>query len=185
MDDRQHLQDLQARAANGERFKYCFFWGHTVNDPVTATCFSQWYPIGFELDGIRYATPEHYMMAQKATLFADESTRELILLARTPAQAKKLGREVRGFDDAAWKAARFDIVVRGNRAKFAQNAELKQYLLQTGERVIVEASPVDSIWGIGMARDEPGADNPAAWKGLNLLGFALMQVRAELIDVTA
>lgn len=83
-------------------------------------------------------------------------------------------------DDQSWTAARWEIVVRGNEAKFAQHPELRAYLAGTGDRVLVEASPVDRIWGIGLAHDDPAAENPELWRGLNLLGFALMEVRARL-----
>ena len=95
-------------------------------------------------------------------------------------KAKKLGRQIKHFDEQIWLEQRFDIVVKGNYLKFSQNPELKQFLLNTSYRVIVEASPVDPIWGIGMAADHRDAANPKRWKGLNLLGFALMQVRDQL-----
>lgn len=120
------------------------------------------------------------MMAEKARLFGDEGTRQRILSAASPAQAKALGRQVAGFNDARWEAARFDIVVQANRAKFMQNEPLGACLLGTGNRVLVEASPVDRIWGIGLAADDPRASQPDQWRGLNLLGFALMVVRSEM-----
>ena len=91
-----------------------------------------------------------------------------------------MGRDVKGFDDETWSRHRFEIVVRGNEAKFGQNEDLKAFLLSTGEDILVEASPVDRIWGIGLAEDDPCATNPAQWQGLNLLGFALMTVRSML-----
>jgi len=127
-----------------------------------------------------YPTAEHYMMAEKARLFEDNSTREKILSAGHPRAAKQLGREVRDFNEEIWAQHRYAIVVRGNEAKFAQNDELKLFLLNTKNRILVEASPVDRIWGIGLAADDPHVENPENWKGLNLLGFALMQVRAQL-----
>lgn len=120
------------------------------------------------------------MMAEKARLFCDTETVERILAARTPAEAKKLGRSVRRFDDQEWMSHRWSIVVRGNIAKFSQHSDLRQFLLETGQRVIVEASPVDQVWGIGMAATDPNAGRPECWKGLNLLGFALMEVRNHL-----
>ena len=148
---------------------------------MTKACFSQWWAgHPFEVDGIRYATAEHYMMAEKARLFHDETKLSKIIDARSPAIAKKLGRQVASFDDLIWRQHRYDIVVRGNRAKFSQHAELKIFLLQTGDRLLVEASPFDRIWGIGMAATDPNAEKPQFWKGLNLLGFALMEVREEL-----
>ena len=128
---------------------------------------------------MRCATAEHYMMAEKARLF-DNSATDAIVAAAHPGEAKKLGRKIRNFDQAIWEKHRFDIVVRGNLAKFSQHEPLKQYLLGTGDRVLVEASPHDRIWGIGIAESDPAAQNPYDWKGLNLLGFALMAVREQL-----
>ena len=167
----------------GWRPKWAFFWGHTPSKDgaVTKSCFSQWWAgHSFDVDGTRYATAEHYMMAEKARLFHDEATLVEIIAARSPAIAKKLGRQVANFDDRIWLQHRWEIVVRGNRAKFAQHAELRTFLLQTGDRLLVEASPFDRIWGIGMAATDPNAEKPLFWKGLNLLGFALMEVREHL-----
>ena len=120
------------------------------------------------------------MMAEKARLFGDSLTGKKILSAPHPQVAKKLGRAVKGFTEAVWVQHRFEIVVRGNEAKFQQNDALKQFLLNTQDQILVEASPVDQVWGIGLAADAPEALNPEQWRGLNLLGFALMKVRAEL-----
>ena len=129
------------------------------------------------LEGIRYPTAEHYMMAEKARLFGAPEIHRQILLTGSPAQAKALGRQISGFRDEIWNAHRFDIVCRGNQAKFAQPPDLHDFLMRTGKRILAEASPVDSIWGIGLAKDDPRAANPLHWQGLNLLGFALMKVR--------
>jgi len=180
-EDAQYLEDLRARFNSGERLKYVFFWGHQPgNGGVTASCFSQWYGSSFLVDGQRYPTAEHFMMAEKAALFGDETTREQVLEAPNPGAAKALGRQVRGFDEVFWLEKRFSIVVRANLAKFSQNPELGRFLKQTGERVLVEASPVDRIWGIGLPQDDEKASNPNLWRGLNLLGFALMQVRHDV-----
>jgi ribA/ribD-fused uncharacterized protein len=174
-------RDLPAYFAQGHRPEYLLFWGHqTPKTGVNKSCFSQWFEAGFKADGIRYRTAEHFMMAGKARLFGDEATCERILAARTPGEAKKLGREIRGFDETAWVAARLDIVTRGNVEKFAQNPALGAFLLGTGHQVLVEASPVDAIWGIGLAAIDPAAQDPREWKGLNLLGFALMAARDAL-----
>ncbi|QGK76481.1 NADAR family protein [Flavobacterium sp. SLB02] len=162
--------------------KFLFFWGHQPNKDgsISKTCFSQWWLSSFEVDNVTYKTAEHWMMAKKAELFKDDKILEKILLAKSPAEAKKFGREVKNYNETLWLAARFNIVKEGNFHKFSQNPELKTFLLNTNDRVIVEASPVDAIWGIGMAGDHKDVLNPAKWKGLNLLGFALMEVRDEL-----
>ena len=178
MHDTQLLEDLRARFNRGERLKYVFFFGHQHNKVgVTAACFSQWYGAPFVVDGQRYPTAEHFMMAEKAALFGDQEARAQVLQAPNPGAAKALGRQVRGFDEAVWLNNRFSIVVRANEAKFAQNPELGEFLQKTGTRILVEASPVDSVWGIGLAQDDERVNDPNLWPGLNLLGFALMRVR--------
>lgn len=120
------------------------------------------------------------MMAAKARLFGDEDAREKIMAASGPKEAKTLGRQVRNFDDKVWTQRRFDIVVHGNIAKFNQNSELGVWLGNTQENVIVEASPYDTIWGIGLKSDDVRAAVPTQWRGLNLLGFALMKTREAI-----
>jgi len=102
------------------------------------------------------------------------------LSAKNPGEAKQLGRTIRGFSDKNWNNKKFDIVVKGNYAKFSQNPELATFLIGTGKRVLVEASPKDRVWGIGLPEDDPKAENPNLWRGMNLLGFALMAVRRQL-----
>ncbi len=162
--------------------KFLFFWGHQPNKDgsISKTCFSQWWLSSFEVDKVIYKTAEHWMMAKKAELFKDHEVLAKIIKANSPAEAKKLGREVKNYNETLWLAARFDIVKEGNYHKFSQNADLKNFLINTNDRVLVEASPVDAIWGIGMAGDHKDVMNPEKWKGLNLLGFALMEVRDEL-----
>ena len=162
--------------------KFLFFWGHQPNKDgsISKTCFSQWWLSSFEVDKVVYKTAEHWMMAKKAELFKDDEVLAKIIKANSPAEAKKLGREVRNYDDKLWLANRYEIVKQGNYHKFSQNADLKKFLMNTNDRVLVEASPVDPIWGIGMAGDHKDVMNPEKWKGLNLLGFALMEVRDEL-----
>ena len=113
-------------------------------------------------------------------LFNDTEIHDKIIEAVKPGEAKDLGREVRNFDDEAWKAQRYEIVKQGNIHKFSQYPLFADYLLATGDRVLVEASPRDTIWGIGLGGDNPKAQHPDTWRGLNLLGFALMEVRAIL-----
>jgi ribA/ribD-fused uncharacterized protein len=167
--------------AHGWQPKYVLFWGHTPKGTgVGKHVLSQWWPATFTIDGDSYISAEHCMMAEKARLFGDEQTRSSILATSKPGAAKALGRTVRGFDEMLWETHRFDIVVKASAAKFAQNAELLTYLLETGDKVLVEASPVDRVWGIGLAADDPRAILPHEWQGLNLLGFALMRARAML-----
>jgi ribA/ribD-fused uncharacterized protein len=162
--------------------KYLFFWGHQPerDGGIGKGCLSQWWPCTFTVDGQEFASAEHYMMWRKALLFGDSSVASRVLAARTPAEAKALGREVSGFSDSTWVSARLEIVVEGNLAKFGQDPALRSYLLGTGSRVLVEASPQDRVWGIGLVASDPRAQDPSSWLGLNLLGEALMEVRSRL-----
>ncbi|TAK83678.1 MAG: NADAR family protein [Aquabacterium sp.] len=170
------LDDLLQAHGRGQAPDYLFFWGHRG----AKACLSQWFEAAFVVDGLSYASAEHFMMAGKARLFGDDASLRNILAAATPSQAKSLGRAVTGYDEAAWRQHRGEIVRAGNLAKFSQHEALRDYLLSTGDQVLVEASPVDAVWGIGLAHDHPHAPHPPRWPGLNLLGFALMQVREEL-----
>jgi ribA/ribD-fused uncharacterized protein len=179
--DRASLVDYLDR---GNKVEYLLFWGHQPNKDgsLGKTCLSQWFPAKFTIDGITYPTAEHYMMASKARLFQDLDAEQSIFKAKHPKDTKRIGRGIKGFDEQVWYDHRFEIVVQGNLAKFSQNEPFKEFLLNTKNRTIVEASPDDRIWGIGLAVDNPDAKNPRRWGGLNLLGFALMEVRARLIE---
>ncbi len=175
------LSWLQTQIENGYHPDYLFFWGHTQKTAGAPdkSCLSQWWPSPFIVGGITYLTAEHWMMAKKALLFEDEATFNLILQTNKPAIAKELGRTVKNFDAKKWAAQSMDIVTAGNRHKFSQHEDLKQFLLYTGNKIIVEASPADFTWGIGLQQDAAEASNPFKWKGPNLLGFALMEVRDQ------
>lgn len=167
----------------GDTIQYIFFWGHSNkgNEGIGRFVFSQWYSSPFVVDNVEYKTAEHWMMAQKANLFGDTQILQEIVQAETPGEAKHLGRMVRGFDEIKWKEKRFEIVRTGNIHKFHQNKNLRDFLMATKDHVLVEASPTDVIWGIGLSQDSNVADMPHAWQGENLLGFALMEARDLLI----
>lgn len=175
------LEGLLRAERVGAMPRLLLFWGHKAGAARAGPwVLSQWWPASFEVDGTTYFHAEGYMMAEKARLFADGESHQRIMGAKAPAQAKKLGRLVRGFDEALWRAARYEIVVRANLAKFGQHEDLRRYLLSTSRRVLVEASPVDRIWGIGLSSQDDRARRPSEWRGENLLGFALMAVRDRL-----
>ncbi|MFF9014462.1 NADAR family protein [Streptomyces sp. NPDC014870] len=176
------IETLTQQVRRGEKVKFLPFWGHRPrpDGQLSASCLSQWWPSPFEVDGVRYATAEHWMMAAKARLFGDPEAERAALSSRTPAGAKKAGRLVRGFDDSVWERERFGIVVEGSVHKFGSDEALRAFLLGTGGRVLVEASPLDRVWGIGLAAEDPRATDPSRWRGLNLLGFALMEARERL-----
>ncbi|MCP9619884.1 NADAR family protein [Nocardia otitidiscaviarum] len=173
---------LIAEMSAGATPEFLYFWGHTrtPGHEVGRWVLSQWWPVEFPVGGVSYRSAEHFMMAEKARLFGDEEMRARVLASATPADAKRLGRAVRGFGDATWLAHRYDIVVRGSIAKFGAHETLRGFLVGTGDKVLVEAAPRDTIWGIGLGADRPEAADPASWRGENLLGFALMEARAAL-----
>jgi ribA/ribD-fused uncharacterized protein len=177
-----NVDEVITLARSGRRLKYLFFWGHRPqrDGSIGTGCLSQWWPSAFTVDGVPFATAEHYMMWRKALLFGDEEAAQRIVVASHPRQAKMLGRRIQGFDEQTWIAERSAIVLEASVAKFGQRPELRDFLVGTGERILVEASPTDRIWGIGLAATDERTADPAQWQGLNLLGFALMQAREKL-----
>lgn len=157
---------------------FTFFW--RPDSP-----FSQWHPATFVVDGLTFTCAEQFMMHGKATLFGDAEVAAQILAATDPRQHKALGRKVRPFDEHVWRARREDIVYRGSLARFAQNPALRDALLATAGTELVEASPTDRIWGIGMSSSNPAATDRTRWRGQNLLGQILTRVRGELLAARA
>jgi ribA/ribD-fused uncharacterized protein len=151
--------------------KHVFFWNGI---------YSQWHKAPMTIDKIEYNSCEQYMMHQKALLFGDEEIAELIMQENNPREQKKFGRMIKGFDKALWDKNCLAIVYEGNFAKFSQNAGLKAEMLSTGNKIFVEASPLDNIWGIGLDENAEGIDDPSYWLGLNLLGQALNLVKNQL-----
>jgi ribA/ribD-fused uncharacterized protein len=157
---------------------FTFFW----NGP-----FSQWHPARFSIEGVQYNCAEQYMMAEKARYFRDEAALEAIMAAAHPRQQKRIGRKVAGFAAEEWEHAEsngrpycWNVVWRGNVAKFAQNDRLREKLMATDGTTLVEASPSDTIWGIGLAEDDPRAGDRSQWLGRNWLGEVLTDVREHL-----
>lgn len=159
---------------SGARGRFTFFWRQE-------SPFSQWHPCEFEVEGQRFHCAEQSMMYGKAKLFGDEEIAARILEARTPKEHKALGRAVRGFEGAVWERERERIVYEGNRAKFTQNAGLLAALEATAGTELVEASPLDRIWGVGLSADNPRIQDPSQWRGLNLLGKVLTRLREDLL----
>lgn len=142
--------------------------------------FSNWYRSDFEVKGIRFICMEQFMMYCKAKLFGDEKIASDIMHATHPKDHKALGRKVKGYDEDVWKARRDGIVASGCYAKFSQNEKLKRLLLSTEDTILVEASRYDKIWGVGLSENDSRILNPSQWKGLNLLGTALMRARSRI-----
>ena len=163
--------------------EFVFFWKPEV-DAVGPGTLSQWQPSAFRIyDDCCCA--EQYMMAEKARLFGDTAIEGEIMATDDPKRMKSLGRRVANFDATLWDKAKYSVVLDGNYAKFTQDETLREYLLSTTGKVLVEASPMDTIWGIGLSSANPKAADPAQWRGQNLLGFALMEVRDEITRVWA
>lgn len=150
---------------------YLFFWGGFL---------SQWADSNFAIENITYNCAEQYMMAEKARLFKDENMLRKILTTTDPSQQKKYGRQVRNFDKNEWDAIAQDVVYDASMAKFTQNKHLKEQLLDTGDAILVEASPYDDVWGIKMFVDHPDILDPSKWKGKNWLGIACTKARESI-----
>lgn len=155
--------------------QYTFFY-------KTRSPFSNWHPAIFEdEDGVEYNCTEQYMMYQKAKLFGDHETATEILDAMDPREQKALGRKVKGFVSSIWEANAKSIVYDGCKLKFTQNPHLLQKLFDTEGTLLVEASPYDKIWGIGLGEDDPRIHDPKNWQGTNWLGEILTRLRDDLI----
>ena len=155
--------------------EFTFFW-------ETESPFSQWHPSPFQnQNGVYFKTAEQYMMWAKAILFNDHQTAQKILKTHNPRDQKALGREVKGFDSDIWNTHKYAIVYQGNKLKFLQNSILLAALLHTQGTELVEASPYDPVWGIGLKADDPKAQNKNTWQGENLLGLVLTELREEII----
>ena len=166
----------------GENPEFFFFWGHQPekDGSISKSCLSQWWVAPFVHEEIEYRTAEHFMMSEKARLFRDEEIRSQIIDSETPKEAKGLGRKVRNFEASIWNEHKFNIVKKANQLKFSQHESLRSFLGSTQGKTLVEASPFDRIWGIGMTKNNPKSLDPNQWRGQNLLGYALMEVRDEL-----
>lgn len=174
------------------------FWSHKPSrypsDRQWFSCFSNWYPSVFKLklkagsehedhdDGTEYTfnCVEQLMMAAKALRYKDKETFDLIMKETDPRKMKDLGRSVRGYKDKDWASVRYAVVVRGVRAKFESDEVLKANLVKTGDKILAEASKTDKIWGIGLAPSDPKTQDPQLWRGMNLLGKGLMEVRESI-----
>ena len=152
---------------------YKFFWSGPL---------SQWHRSDFSLEGIAFVTAEQAMMYLKAQLFKDEKIAARILKTADPGAQKSLGRKVKGFNEKTWRKHREEIVYRVSYAKFDQNKGLRRALFQSAGQQLVEASPVDAIWGIGLSASDAANRPPDTWPCLNLLGKTLTRVRDELIQ---
>lgn len=155
--------------------RFSFFYG-------TSQCFSQWHKASFTVDGVKFNCAEQYMMYKKAELFGDETKMKQILASTDPREQKQLGRQVQNFEGNLWDSKCKQFVMTGNHAKFSQNENMRRELLSTAGTTLVEASPYDRIWGIGLGMDNPDRYERSKWRGTNWLGEVLTQLREEFLD---
>jgi len=152
---------------------HVFFWG---------SVFSQWFSVPFVEDGITYAQAEQYMMAKKALLFDDKVAFDAIMSTSNPKTQKEIGRTIKNFDEDTWVEHRESIVTRGNYLKFSQHSHIREILMKYKDKILVEASPYDKIWGIGLGPSDPKVKDESNWNGLNLLGKCIMTARDILLE---
>ncbi len=183
---RFHLSWLIDKFDKGEYPEVILFWGH-VNEKHTRQgeyMLSQWYPSPFSVNEIVYNSAGQWMMARKALLFGDRAAYKRIIEADRPDQIRSLGGAITDFDEAKWSEWKYEIVREGNFHKFNQNKRLRSYLMSTGDAILAEANPYDKVWGIGLSPGTKNIADPYTWEGLNLLGFALMEIREYLRNLT-
>jgi len=166
----RYLKHIQTEV-NMQNDKYFFFWKHRL---------SQWHIVNFTVDSYTYNCCEQYMMQRKAILMGDSEAAAEIMLEKNPANHQTLGRKIKNFNQELWDMNKFSIVLGGNRARFVQSAKCRELLLATGDKILVEASPYDKVWGIAMGVNDPDILDETKWRGQNLLGKVLTQVREEL-----
>lgn len=150
--------------------EYVFFW---------SGIYSQWYLADMTdpKTGIKFNCSEQFMMWSKATIFGDKEQAKKILSEKDPRKQKELGRGVKNYKQEIWDMVKYNVVSNATMLKFTQNPKLLAELLLTGDRILVEASPKDTIWGIGMGENDFGVDDKNNWKGENLLGYACTETR--------
>jgi ribA/ribD-fused uncharacterized protein len=179
---RYHLSWLIDTFDKGQYPEVILFGSHVNKKNTTQGEYmlSQWYPSPFSVNEIVYNSSAQWMMARKALLFGDREAYRKIIKADSPDQIKSYSRAITDFDEARWAEYKYEIVREGNFHKYNQNKKLRTYLLSTGNAVLAEANPFDKVWGIGLSSEARNVTDPYTWEGLNLLGFALMEIREYL-----
>jgi ribA/ribD-fused uncharacterized protein len=179
---RVYLQQAVAEYATNGPTNFIYFWEHDAlsHKGKNEGCCSQWCFSPFSIGDITYSCSEQYMMTEKALLFEDYVAYSAIMNAEHPGEMKAIGKRVANFEESIWKKERMGIVTTANVEKFGQNERLRQWLLDTGNKILVEASPYDKIWGIGYHTLDAPEIKPEDWAGQNLLGWAIMEARKQL-----
>ncbi|GFO03068.1 GTP cyclohydrolase [Plakobranchus ocellatus] len=172
------MEETKYKSLDEASRSFVFFW-------KADSYFSQFHSAQFSERGINFSCAEQYMMYHKAVCFKDDEAAEKILKSESPMEMKKLGRSVKNYDEDIWEAKCYDVVKRGNKLKFSQNPYLKEKLFETKGKTLVEASPMDRKWGIGLSAKNSLAWNKSTWRGRNLLGYAITEVRDEMMKEEA
>lgn len=173
---KEQIMMLHRALISGQQVDAVFF--HLPEEPYGFL--SNWYLSPFDLDGVHYSSMEQYIMYQKCVLFGDQTTARKVLLTDDPSEQQKLGKLCTGYINGIWAGARQAIAMRGLLAKFSQNADLKEQLLNTKDAYLVECAHSDKIWACGIRLNESERFDTSKWVGQNILGFALMEVRRML-----
>lgn len=159
------------KAGMRETDTHIYFWG---------SVFSNFAPVLFVIDFVAYTSVEQYFMSRKAAMFGDFETLGKIMKAEHPAEQKKLGREVKGFNGEIWDYWKYKVMIDGTLAKFTSSKHLTDTMLDTHDKVLVEASPTDLIWGVGLHYNDDKILDKDNWRGQNQLGKALMHIRRTI-----
>lgn len=179
-----NIFNIDYAKTNTKLFGIFAFYGHYQYQPgrIDKACLSNWYPIQFKDDeNTVFYNTEQYMMYHKALTMGDHISAESILNESNPGKIKQLGRKVKNFDPKKWDDVKLQIMIDGLLLKFGQNPPLKTFLTGTRNRILVEAAPNDHIWGVRMNANDPRINYPEQWEGENLLGFALMEARYQIL----
>lgn len=151
------------------------------HDPAKEYGFlSNWYMSDFIEDGRLYTSVEQYLMYGKAVVFKDEEMQQAILATHDVSEIKQYGRQVKGYNETVWNGLRQLVLYRGLVLKFSQNEELRQKLIATGNKMLVECARTDKIFSCGISIKDPMRLDMSKWSGKNLLGFALIDLREQL-----
>jgi ribA/ribD-fused uncharacterized protein len=159
---------------------HVYFWGSYLSNFWLTKIQS---PEGCALPNFTFNCSEQLFMMEKALFFNDYEAAFFMAACENGGSVKAIGRKVLNFDEKAWYDVSYEKMLMACKAKFAQNAVLAEQLKATGERIIVEASPTDLIWGVGLHEDDPLILNERNWRGENRLGRVLMEVRAGIDKV--
>ena len=144
---------------------------------------SNWYPSDIAVDGKRFSSTEQYIMYKKCMILGDEAAAKQVMATDDPEQQQAIGRSARNYHNTVWDGICQVVAMRGLLAKFSQHDDLRRKLLETGDAYLVECARSDHRWACGIGLYDDDRRDIDRWKGKNILGFALMEVRQALINI--